>query len=764
MEEAFRVARALRAHLEGRESITTDELVAELRSLTRQELGPDFPEEAVTVEPATCMVRGPRGARPFSRGVFLRQMASVGVSTDDALSLLPDVLDFLQQRTEIDQDELDRVLARMLGKVCGSGFARRFRLVRWLAGEQQPVIIFIGGSTGTGKSTLATELGFRLGIRRLVSTDMIRETMRAVLSPELVPGLHAHSFRGMRLGGSVLTDPRERVLAGFQQQAEQVSVGIRAVIRRAIREGVSIIVEGTHILPPFDQYVPEGGRVFTAGLIMAVPEEAEHLSRFPERERSTSRTAQPYLHSFQAVRWIHDHMLALAEDEEEVVVLARGDRDVTATAALSYLSQALPVDPERPATTSAAIERPKTPALFLILDGLGDEPIPELGGLTPLAAAHTPVLDQLAATGAQGVAATDWSANHPNTSDAMAMLLGLDKSPGNIGRGLLEAMGSGSPIPRPAVVFRGNLATVQPDGTILDRRAGRIRETGDLLAGLQRVPLPGGIKGSILAGHEHRVTVVLHGEGLSKEVGNTDPGNKARTWAVARAKPLDDTDEATRTAIALNALLDTAHRHLDPHPVNGERKARGLPVANRVITRGAAHTDEIGEMPSPHQRGALVSGCRTCLGVARLTGMPVATSPRMTGSLDTDLEGKFGAAAALLGAWPTVVMHIKGTDVAAHDKRYEAKRDFISQIDAALGRFLHGQPDGLRVLVTADHGTSSITGVHMTDPVPVLLATWKRGMTETASFTEQTAELGALGELESRELFDLLEDVWVDPA
>ena len=105
-----------------------------------------------------------------------------------------------------------------------------------------------------------------------------------------------------------------------------------------------------------------------------------------------------------------------------------------------------------------------------------------------------------------------------------------------------------------------------------------------------------------------------------------------------------------------------------------------------------------------------------------------------------------------------MVVHIKGTDVAAHDRRPEAKRDFIEAIDAALGRFLAEQPDGTRVLVTADHGTSSVTGVHLAEPVPVLLGTWRKDGDETGRFTEATAQHGALGEVRSNELLDLLSE------
>ena len=130
------------------------------------------------------------------------------------------------------------------------------------------------------------------------------------------------------------------------------------------------------------------------------------------------------------------------------------------------------------------------------------------------------------------------------------------------------------------------------------------------------------------------------------------------------------------------------------------------------------------------------------------------------------MDAKFNAAADLLSQREFVAIHIKGTDIAAHDKRPLEKRDFISRIDAALGRFLQEQPEvsqGLRIVVSADHGTSSISGNHIADPVPLLVATWG-GQGEAATFDEDNAALGALGLLHPGELNDVLwpEEQFVD--
>jgi len=130
----------------------------------------------------------------------------------------------------------------------------------------------------------------------------------------------------------------------------------------------------------------------------------------------------------------------------------------------------------------------------------------------------------------------------------------------------------------------------------------------------------------------------------------------------------------------------------------------------------------------------------------------------MTGNLDSDIDSKFSTAARLLQERPYVVIHIKGTDIAAHDRRPIEKRNFISRIDKALGAFLRNYPEiseGLRIVVSADHGTSSITGNHLADPVPLLLATW-HGETEAGEFNEDSATQGAMGLLRAGELSEVL--------
>jgi len=772
MADAFAISNKLRDEIRPLEEITADELEARVRALVESHLGispEEFPQRQFTVaEVGPTLVRSGDGVYPYSRGIVFQQLTTSGLDYEPAMQMAQDVYLWLLSKgqQEVHEAELERAVCERIVAMGDEQALRRYRFISWVRRTERPLFLLLGGATGTGKSTLATELAVRLGIRSVTSTDMIRETMRTVLSAEVVPGLHDHSFRGMLQGGRVLSKPRERVLAGYRQQCDQVAVGVRAVIRRAIRERSHMILEGTHIIPPFHRYLSPGSDAIAAGLVLAVLDEDKHKSRFPRRAKSqTARSPDTYLEAFQSVRWIHDDLLSAAEDTNAVVV-ASEDIDVTVRGVVDYLSRAIAFESMADEQVLIQVQEPQKrdpvgpQTLFLILDGMGDEPNPALGGMTPLSAAETPTLQALAGRGGQGQILTTHNPDKAaSTNEGLLALLGQPDAGQKLGRGLLEALGNGVPLSPGAVLFRGNLATVAEDGTLVDRRAGRIRAgVEDLIADLDAVDLPGGIVGRVFAGHEHRLTVMLQGAKLSGAVGNTDPGGESIVQRVLDAEALDDSPEAARTVAALKALLQKASETLSKHPMNQERLERGLYPANCIITRGTAQVKDLPPPQHSPQHAALVSACPTALGIARTLGMEAATNSEMTGNLDTNLDSKFDAAAQLFSGRHFVAIHFKGTDIAAHDRRPLEKRDFISAIDSALGRFLWKNPlvtEGLRVVVSADHGTSCITGNHISDPVPLLVANWSEEG-EPEHFDEESAANGAIGLIRPGELSALL--------
>ena len=772
MENAFAISNQLRDEIRPLDEITTEELEARVRALAESHMGispEDFPARQFSVaEVGPTLIRSGVSLYPYSRGIVFQQLTTAGVDYESAMQMAQDVYLWLLSTThgEVQEADLEHAVCQRLADMGDDRALRRYRFISWVRRTDRPLFLLLGGATGTGKSTLATELAVRLGIRSVTSTDMIRETMRTVLSAEVVPGLHDHSFRGMLQGGKALSKPRERVLAGYRQQCDQVAVGIRAVMRRAARERTHMILEGTHIVPPFHRYIAPSSDAIVAGVVLAVLDEEKHKSRFPQRAKSqTSRNPDTYLEAFQSVRWIHDDLLGAAEDANSVVV-ASEDLEVTVRGVVDYLSRAIPFE----SLTDQAVRFPRTQhqtpevegpqTLFLILDGLADEPNPALNDQTPLAAADTPTLEALAGRGGQGQVLTTSTPGKPaSTNEGLLALLGQPEASKKLGRGLLEALGNGVPLSPGAVLFRGNLATVAQDGTLTDRRAGRIRAgVQDLISELAHVELPGGIVGRVFAGHEHRLTIMLQGAKLSAAVSNTDPGIESIVQRILKPEALDNSPEAARTIDALSALLTKASAILSNHPLNKERVERGLYAANCIITRGASRVDDLPPHRHKPQHAALISACPTALGIARTLGMEAATSPEMTGNLDTNLEVKFNAAAELLRSRHFVAIHIKGTDIAAHDRKPLEKRDFIATIDAQLGKFLWKNPtvtEGLRVVVSADHGTSCLTGNHTSDPVPLLVANWSEEG-DPERFDEDSALSGAIGLIHPGELSALL--------
>jgi len=379
----------------------------------------------------------------------------------------------------------------------------------------------------------------------------------------------------------------------------------------------------------------------------------------------------------------------------------------------------------------AADEEPGSPGFrrkcaLLIIDGLGDLPNSELGGKTPLEAAHTPVFDRLLMAGRYGLVDPIIPGKIPNTHSGTGMLMGL--LPGQAGllhRGPVEAAGAGKVLSAGDVAMRANFASVEDqDGTlqVTDRRAGRITAgTDELAAVLTDIDLGDEVSASLVPTDQHRGVLVLSGPGLNAAISNTDPGDGKMPATIKTCLPLSAGAELT--AAKVNRFIAEAHRRLVDHPVNIARVANGKPAASGIITRGAgAHIELDNVLRSLGIKAAMVTGCNTVRGVSRIFGFDVIVDPRFTASVDTDLHAKIAAVDAALQDYDMVFMHVKAPDICSHDRQPLAKRDFLQRLDAALAPLLD---TGVVIAIAADHSTSSITGFHTADPVPALI--WQPG-------------------------------------
>lgn len=391
--------------------------------------------------------------------------------------------------------------------------------------------------------------------------------------------------------------------------------------------------------------------------------------------------------------------------------------------------------------------------VMVIIDGLGDRPLAELGGLTPLEAAHTPHLDALAARGCAG-----WmdplSPGLPVATDVgVGLLMGMPVSRDPLPRGPIEALGVGLDLGPEDLAWRCNFASVQKEEgrlRILDRRAGRIGQpdTGQLTLQLNKALGEfDGVTSMVQAATGYRAVLVLRGEGLSEAVTDADPGAGWESEGVLRVRPVGAHDEhARRTARILNYFIRRSREVLKSHPINLERQQAGLHPANILLPRKGGRLRPVqGLTGHMRLRAAVVAGERTVVGLGRLLGMESIVRPAFTGEADTDLAAKVGAAQEALERNELVFLHVKATDIFSHDREPEGKRAFLERLDTALAPLLTDPT--LALAVTGDHSTPCAIGRHSGDPVPTLLTAPGGRVDGVTRYGERDMPGGGLGRI-----------------
>jgi 2,3-bisphosphoglycerate-independent phosphoglycerate mutase len=412
--------------------------------------------------------------------------------------------------------------------------------------------------------------------------------------------------------------------------------------------------------------------------------------------------------------------------------------------------------------------------LYVILDGLGDDPCPELDNQTPLQAAKTPNLDSLAQRGRSGIVTTVGEGIAPESDIAVFAILGYDPHTQHAGRGPLEALGAGLEMHDGDLAWRANFATIDEEDVLVDRRAGRDLSTEEAKALAdalnESIELDGGMA-TFLATSEHRGVLHLRADvPLDAEISNSDPAYERRgSLGVALetfdprpllCASLNDTEGARIGAELTNEWSDAARDVLKDHDVNRAREARGRPPANIVLVRDAG--DHIPVVELLADRFGMSFACfaemPVEIGIAKVTGMePILMSA------PSDAEGYSRLAERTLEAlegYDALYVHLKGPDVPAHDGRAEDKRDVIALIDAGYFETLLPGVGGQIVLaVTADHSTSCVRKAHTADPVPLVVYARGQSTDGRRAFSESEASSGALGHLNGVDVLPMLVDL-----
>jgi 2-phosphoglycerate kinase len=294
-------------------------------------------------------VRGRGHALPFSKGRMATTLFLSGVEAEHAYQLALEIEQMVMAvgASEISLDDLHCIVEGVLEQRDGAAGVTRYRAWQAVLRRERPLIVIIGGATGTGKSTLATELAYRLGISRITSTDVVRQVMRAFFAPALMPSLHYSSFEAGEGLKMPMPDPDQgdRALYGFMQQAEQVAVGAAAVVERAVLEGLSTVVEGVHLVPGLVE-APPGHGATIVNVLVAIEDEEAHQAHFVARDSASggARALERYLQHFGEIRRIQDYLLARAH-RLNVPVVDASDGDVALRSVLDLILERATAEP-----------------------------------------------------------------------------------------------------------------------------------------------------------------------------------------------------------------------------------------------------------------------------------------------------------------------------------------------------------------------------------------------------------------------------------
>lgn len=390
--------------------------------------------------------------------------------------------------------------------------------------------------------------------------------------------------------------------------------------------------------------------------------------------------------------------------------------------------------------------------VLLICDGLGDRPVEELGGLTPLEAAQTPNLDRLARESECGMMYSLGRGFSPGSDTSHLAIMGYDPDKYYSGRGPIEVAGLGVKLREGDVALRGNFANVKSRGgklEIVDRRTGRIRVVEPLTKSLDGMEV-GGVTFIVKSGTAHRAGIVMRGEGLSSAITDGDPHGHDKH--PQRVVPKDNTAEAQSTAEVLNEFLGEAHKILKGHPFNSKREQDNELPANYLLVRGAGRYRQVPSFKERYDLSACcIAGGGLYKGIGAFLGMTVLDVPGATGLDDTDIEAKFDTVLRSLDSYDFAFVHVKGADSLGEDGKSEEKRNFIARIDSAA-RLFEELPKNALLVVTADHSTPCKLEHHSGDPVPIMFHGPGVRVDKVSAFDERACTQGGLGFLAGRDV------------
>ena len=319
-EDAYEVAKQVRDLLRGQQ-IAREELGKAVAEVCRKE-GIVVEAAPKSLSPEISVISGDEST-PFSKGTLSQSLLAAALEPSEAWDVARRIEERLvtEDRRSVERGDLRRMAYETLLGASRERAARRYLVWRRYQDPDRPVVILLGGATGVGKTSLALEVAHRLGIGRVISTDAIRQVMRLMLSPELVPAIHSSSYDAWQVAGFEPTPGADPVVEAFAAQASVVSVGIKAMLDRAIDENASLVLDGVSLLPGRLDLEAYAKRAHVVFLIVATFDGDAIRARFTRRaEGEKARPPHRYLENLEEILRIQDHILDLAEAHDVPIV------------------------------------------------------------------------------------------------------------------------------------------------------------------------------------------------------------------------------------------------------------------------------------------------------------------------------------------------------------------------------------------------------------------------------------------------------------